>query len=66
MPPVRQNERDYKSLGDAVTSGRITAEPGMSAVVDAGRLCPLRLTICPDGRITYPYPPSSFLPWPAA
>jgi hypothetical protein len=29
MPLVRQNERDYKSLGDAVTSGRITAEPGM-------------------------------------
>ncbi len=24
------------------------------------------LTICPDGRITYQYPPSSFLPWPAA
>jgi hypothetical protein len=39
---VRQNERDYKSLGDAVTSGRITAEPGMSAAVDAGRLCLLR------------------------
>jgi hypothetical protein len=29
MPLVRQNERDCKSLGDAVTSGRITAEPGM-------------------------------------
>jgi hypothetical protein len=26
MPLVRQNERDHKSLGDAVTSGRITAE----------------------------------------
>jgi hypothetical protein len=29
MPFVRQNEGDYKSLGDAVTSGRITAKPGM-------------------------------------
>jgi len=29
MPLVRQYERDYKSPGDAVTPGRITAEPGI-------------------------------------
>jgi hypothetical protein len=29
MPVVRQDERDCKSLGDAVTCGPITAEPSM-------------------------------------
>ena len=66
MPLVRQNERDYKSLGDTVTSGRITAEPGMSAWWMLAGCARYGLTICPDGRITHQYPPSSFLPWPAA